>query len=152
MRLAELTLGFLVVLFSILGYQYSSSLVDAAQHMMSDFVTAFFPTIKLQCQKSYLLQTAYPSADSIAKIIQVGFIATTIIGVGCVCFGAIMKKPASRQFSSISLETKLIPAAVESIRDNRLTNSKSISILKERLAKGEITERECEKLQRFFEK
>ncbi|TLX94054.1 MAG: hypothetical protein E6K91_07570 [Thaumarchaeota archaeon] len=160
MRLAELTVGFVVLVFSILGYQYSSSLVEAFQHMTGDFVTSFFPNIKLQNQQGSLLQMGYPSADSITKITQVGFIATAIIGAGFACYALIAKKPIPKQLSNIivetkfvppPLETKLTPSILESTKHENLTNNRALSILKERLVRGEITEKEFEKLRRFLE-
>ena len=160
MRLAELTVGFVVLVFSILGYQYSSSLVEAFQHMTGDFVTSFFPNIKLQNQQGSLLQMGYPSADSITKITQVGFIATAIIGAGFACYALIAKKPIAKQLSNIivetkfvppPLETKLTPSILESTKHENLTNNRALSILKERLVRGEITEKEFEKLRRFLE-
>ncbi len=160
MRLAELTIGFVVFIFSILGYQYSSSLVGAFQHMTGDFVTSFFPNIKLQNQQGYLLQMGYPSAESITKITQLGFIATAIIGVGCSCYGLIAKKPITKQLSNITVETKFVPSTLEtkftpppleSITHENLTNNRALSILKERLVRGEITEKEFEKLIRFLQ-
>ena len=160
MRLAELTVGFVVFVFSILGYQYSSSLVDAFQHMTGDFVTSFFPNIKLQNQQGYLLQMGYPSAENITKITQVGFIATAIIGAGFACYALIAKKRDPKQLSNIivetkfiqpTLETKLTPSTLESTKHENLTNNRALSILKERLVRGEITEKEFEKLRRFLE-
>jgi len=151
MRLAELTVGFVVLVFSILGYQYSSSLVEAFQHMTGDFVTSFFPNIKLQNQQGSLLQMGYPSADSITKITQVGFIATAIIGAGFACYALIAKKPIPKQLSNIivetkfvppPLETKLTPSILESTKHENLTNNRALSILKEK---------EFEKLRRFLE-
>ncbi|TLX83712.1 MAG: hypothetical protein E6K98_04425 [Thaumarchaeota archaeon] len=164
MRLAELTVGFVVLVFSILGYQYSSSLVEAFQHMTGDFVTSFFPNINLHNQQGYLLQMGYPSADSITKITQVGFIATAIIGAGFACYALIAKKPIAKQLSNKlsniivetkfvppPLETKLTPSILESTKHENLTNNRALSILKERLVRGEITEKEFEKLRRFLE-
>src|SRR5437660_2419817 len=137
MRLAELTAGFVVLIFSILGYQYSSSLVGAFQHMTGDFITAFFPNINLQNQQGYLLQMSYPSADSITKITQIGFISTAIIGGGFACYGLIAKKRISKQLSNITLETKfipptldykLLPTTLESTKHENLTNNRGLGI------------------------
>lgn len=160
MRLAELTIGFVVLIFSILGYQYSSNLVGAFQHMTSDFVTAFFPNINLQNQQGSLLQMGYPSADSITKITQLGFISTAIIGVGCGCYGLIAKKRIPKQLSNITLETKFIPptldskfipTTLESTKHEISKNNRGLGILKERLARGEITQREFENLRKVLE-
>src|SRR5713226_4372079 len=146
MRLAELAIGFVVLIFSILGYQYSSSLVESFQHMTGDFVTAFFPNINLQNQQGRLLQMGYPSAESITKIAQVGFIATAIIGAGCSCYGLIAKKSTSKQLSNITVETKFVPSpletkytpsTIESTKHENLTNNRALSILTERLVRGE---------------
>ncbi|SRR2546426_12476132 len=161
MRLAELTAGFVVLIFSILGYQYSSSLVGAFQHMTGDFITAFFPNINLQNQQGYLLQMSYPSADSITKITQIGFISTAIIGAGCAGYGLIAKKRIPKQLSNITVETKFVPPTLdskftpinilESAKHEILKNNRGLVILKERLARGEITEREFEKLRKILE-
>src|SRR5712692_5536486 len=159
MRLAELTIGFVVLIFSILGYQYSSSLVGAFQHMTGDFITAFFPNINLQNQQGSLLQMAYPSADSITKITQLGFISTAIIGGGFACYGLIAKKRIPNQLSNITLETKFVPPTLDykfppttfESTKHEISNNPGLRILKERLARGEITEREFEKLRKVLE-
>ncbi len=106
------------------------------------------------------MQMGYPSADSITKITQVGFIATAIIGVGFTCYSLIAKKRIPKQLSNITLENKFIPpvseigftqSMIESAKRGNLTNSHALFILKERLVKGEITEKEFEKLRRFLE-
>src|SRR5438093_13600763 len=103
MRLAELTAGFVVLIFSILGYQYLSSLVGAFQHMTGDFITAFFPNINVHNQQVSLLQMGNPSADSITKFTQLAFISTVIIGVDCACYGLIANKRIPIQLSNIIL-------------------------------------------------
>jgi len=94
MRLVELSVGFLVCLFSILGYQYSSSLVETVQHTVGYFVTVFFPNINHQNPQGYPLQMSPASVDTMKKVVKVGFIATAIIGVGCAFYGVIAKKPS----------------------------------------------------------
>ena len=161
MRLAELTIGFVVLIFSILGYQYSTNLVWAFQHMTGDFIAAFFPNINLQNQQGSLLQMGYPSADSITKITQLGFISTAIIGGGFACYGIIAKKRIPKQLSNITLETKFVPptlnsnfipiTTLESTKHEIVKNNRGFSILKERLARGEITQREFENLRKVLE-
>ena len=72
----------------------------------------------------------------------------------------IRGKPIPKQLSNIivetkfvppPLETKLTPSILESTKHENLTNNRALSILKERLVRGEITEKEFEKLRRFLE-
>ena len=94
MRLVELSVGFLVCLFSILGYQYSSSLMETGQHIMGYFVTAFFPNINHQNLQGNPLQMSQASVDTMKKVVKFGFIASAIIGACCAFYGVIAKKPS----------------------------------------------------------
>ena len=151
MRITELIVGAIVLTASIFGYQNSGVIVGKIQDMIKYTTAAFFPNIASENQQQYLLQMGYPSVDSMTKITQIGFIATIVIGAVLLCIGLVAKRRVEKPLQNVTVETKFIPDTIESIKSDKTPNAKGLSILKERLARGEITEREFDKLRKFLE-
>ncbi len=151
MRLSELIIGGLLLASSIAGYTYSTNLTEKAQDMINGSIIYLFPNIKLENTQSYLLQMGYPSIQIMSKIVQMGSVAIMLIGIGLLCFGSMAKKRIPKDFSNVTIQTRTIHDTLESMNQEKSANTRGIHILKERLARGEITEREFEKLRKFFE-
>ena len=105
---------------------------------------------------SILKQMGYPSRTVVIPLIQYSFAGMGVVGIGFVAFGAIAKK-VKKQFE-VKLVAEKQQETVKEVnaepqpRDERLqTNLRSLRILQERLAKGEITSSEFQKLKKLLE-
>lgn len=91
MRSTELAIGIVVYLFSIGGYYYSSSLIHEFPNMTNNYLIDTIPSTEHDNQGHFL--TGDHFTNSITTIIQITSIAGAIIGIGCVGYAAISKKP-----------------------------------------------------------
>jgi len=104
---------------------------------------------------SILKSMGYPSRTVVIPLIQYSFVGLGAVGIGFIAFGAIAKK-IKKQF-----EMKLVAEEHETVKeihsepqskDEKIqSNLRSLRILQERLAKGEITSNEFQKLKKFLE-
>ena len=91
-------------------------------------------------------QMGFPPIEEIDKWIHYSFAGLAVAGVFPVLFGIFAKKEIQKQFSDI--DTDLNHITEEPQED---TSLKSISILKERLARGEITPYDFVHLKKLLE-
>ncbi|TSA17405.1 MAG: SHOCT domain-containing protein [Nitrosopumilales archaeon] len=152
MRIALVIIGLCLVLISIPGYLDTPNLMS---QMIHSFTGSFTGSIPGTSGGSMLHQMGYPSRTVIIPLIQYSFVGLAVAGIGFVGFGSVAKK-IPRQFT-----VKLVTEEPEKVKefhpdtqptDERLqTNLRSLRILQERLAKGEITSSEFQNLKRLLE-
>ena len=152
MRIIPLIIGLCLVIISVPGYLDSPSLMS---QMIHSFMSSMTGTSVPGTSGSILKQMGYPSRTVVIPLIQYSFAGLGVVGIGFVAFGAVAKK-VKKQF-----EMKLVAEEPETIKeihvepkpkDGKLeTNLRSLRILQERLAKGEITSSEFQKLKKFLE-
>ena len=153
MRIKPLIIGLCLVLISVPGYLDTPALMSQMIHsFMSSMTGSSIPGTN---GGSMLKQMGYPSRTVVIPLIQYSFVGLGVAGIGFVVFGVIAKK-VKKQF-----EVKLVAEEQKTVKeihtepqpkDERLqTNLRSLRILQERLAKGEITSSEFQKLKRFLE-
>ena len=87
-----------------------------------------------------------PPMQEIDKWIQYSFAGLVVAGVFPILFGIFAKKEIQKQFSDINTDLNHI---IEEPQED--TSLKSISILKERLARGEITPYDFVHLKKLLE-
>jgi len=91
-------------------------------------------------------QMGFPPIEEVDKWIHYSFAGLAVAGVFPVLFGIFAKKKIQKQFSDINTDLNhIIPEPQED------TSLKSISILKERLARGEITPYDFVHLKKLLE-
>jgi len=91
-------------------------------------------------------QMGFPPIQEVDKWIHYSFAGLAVAGVFAVLFGIFAKKEIQKQFSDINTDLNhIIPEPQED------TSLKSISILKERLARGEITPYDFAHLKKLLE-
>ncbi|MBI1827994.1 MAG: SHOCT domain-containing protein [Thaumarchaeota archaeon] len=152
MRINLVVIGLLLVLIAIPGYLDTPNLISQMVHSMMGPVTGSIPGTN---SGAILHQMGYPSRSTIIPLIQYSFVGLAVAGLGFVAFGAVAKK-IPKQFT-----VKLVTEEPEKVKefhsdtqptDERTqTNLRSLRILQERLAKGEITSSEFQNLKRFLE-
>jgi uncharacterized membrane protein len=152
-RIIPLIIGLCLVLISVPGYLDTPALMSQMIHSFMSSMTG--SSIPGTGGGSILKQMGYPSRTVVIPLIQYSFVGLGAVGIGFIAFGAIAKK-VKKQF-----EMKLVAEEQETIKeihtepspkDERLqTNLRSLRILQERLAKGEITSNEFHKLKKLLE-
>ena len=154
MRIIPLIIGLCLVLVSVPGYLDTPALMSQMIHSFMSSMTG--PSIPGTHGGSMLKQMGYPSRTVIIPLIQYSFVGMGVVGVGFVAFGAIAKK-VKKQFE-VKLVAEEEQQTVKEIstksqsKDEKIeTNLRSLRILQERLAKGEITSSEFQKLKKFLE-
>jgi uncharacterized membrane protein len=104
---------------------------------------------------SILHQMGYPSMSAVIPIIQYSVIGMAVAGIGFVLFGfvakKIPKKVAVKLVTEVSDKEKEVHTDSKPADEKIQTNLRSIRILQERLAKGEISLNEFQNLKRFLE-
>jgi uncharacterized membrane protein len=152
MRIALVMIGLCLVLISIPGYLDTPTLMS---QMIHSFTSSFSGSIPGTSTGSMLHQMGYPSRTVIIPLIQYSFVGLAAVGVGFVIFGAVVKKiPKQVTVKLVTEEAGKVKEVHTSpqITDERTqTNLRSLRILQERLAKGEITPSEFQNLRKFLE-
>lgn len=148
MRRTEIIAGALLLLFSILGYQHSSLLVNDTQNTIINSMKGLFPSSLTSSQ--LLPPLRYQDSITLNTIVQSGCLLLAVVGIVFLLVGIGTKRSSPKEFGNISL--KINGKNPEVPKDeNTKANYVGIRILKERLARGEITQKEFENLKRFFE-
>ena len=105
-----------------------------------------------------LHQMGFPSKETINKLIQYSFVGLALSALGLILFGMVAKKKVPKQFITkvIMKESKTATEEPKVTHQKPVDvklqpNLRSIRILQERLAKGEITSSEFENLKRLLE-
>jgi len=147
-------IGICLVLVSVPGYLDTPSLMSQMIHSFMSSMTG--PSVPGTNGGSMLKQMGYPSRTVVIPLIQYSFVGMGVVGIGFVAFGAIAKK-VKKQFE-VKLVAEEQQETVKEIsterqpKDEKLqTNLHSLRILQERLAKGEITSSEFQRLKKFLE-
>ncbi len=147
-----LAIGAFLIAISIPGYVDTPSIVSQMVHSFMNMSTG---SVSGANPSSMLRQMGYPSRTVIIPIIQYTFAGLGAAGFGIAMFGMIAKKIPKQ------VKVKLVTEEPEKVKEihvdhlpvdeNTKTNLRSIRILQERLAKGEITSSEFQNLKRFLE-
>lgn len=151
MRIALVIAGIFLVLISIPGYLDTPNLVTQMIHSFMSPVTSSIPGVN---GGSMLHAMGYPSRTVVIPLIQYSFIGLAVAGIGIAAFGTIAKKiPKSVEIKLVPEEEKIKEIQTSpQITDERMqTNLRSLRILQERLAKGEITSSEFQNLKKLLE-
>lgn len=152
MRIAWVLTGLCLVLISIPGYLDTPSFMS---QMIHSFTGSFTGSIPGTNGGSMLHQMGYPSRTVVIPLIQYSFIGLAIAGIGCTVFGAVAKKiPKQVTVKLVAEEEKVkeFHQPTPQITDERAqTNLRSLRILQDRLARGEITSSEFQNLKRLLE-
>ena len=143
-------MGLLLTIISIPMYLYSP-------HFLSQVAHSFISSMSGGSTNTsgMLREMGYPSMSTVISMVQYTAIGLTFAGSGLIMFGTVAK-PVPKKVKVkpvIEKEEKIEEIPVESHpMDKKLeTNLRSLRILQERLAKGEITSNEFQNLKRFLE-
>jgi|SRR6267143_2056929 len=140
LRTKLIIIGSVVIIIGIAGYFDSSNL-------MSKYMDSFAVTPNSSGMAANVFsQMGFPPLQEIDKWIHYSFAGLAVAGIFPILFGIFAKKKIQKQFSNIDTDLNhIIPEPQED------PSLKSISILKERLARGEITPRDFIHLKNLLE-
>jgi len=151
MRIKPLVIGLCILLISIPGYQLTPTLV-------SQFVHMFLGSMAISSgggASSMLHQMGYPSRSAVVSILEFSFAGLALVGACFTVFGSVAKKikkqvtvklvteqPDQVNMAQIDSPPKYIKPKV---------NHHTLAILQDRLASGEITADEFQRLRTLLE-
>ena len=148
MKITLLVVGLCIVFVSILGYLDAPSIISQMVHSIIITNTGSTSSSSPITTSSMLHSMGYPSRSVVVPIMQDSFIGLAIVGIGMAGFGTIAKN-RKRQFTS----------QVSEEQDKKIQNDSktsempqtSLRILQERLAKGEITSSEFQRMKKLLD-
>ena|SRR6266481_8342999 len=161
MRIRHVIIGLVLVLISVPGYLDTPTLMSQMVHyMMGSMMGSNTGSIPGAGNGSILKQMGYPSRSTVVSLIQYSFVGLALVGLGFMMFGVLAKKIASQVTVNLVAGDAKGPEKVEvkeiqtspQFKDERIhADNRSLRILQERLAKGEITTNEYQNLKRLLE-
>jgi uncharacterized membrane protein len=147
-KITLLLVGSCIVFVSIMGYFDTPSIISQMAHSIIGANIGSTSSSSPVTTLSMLHSMGYPSRSVVVPIMQDSFIGLAIVGIGMAGFGTIAKN-RKMQFTSLVLEEQ-----DKKIHDDSKTIEKpqtSLRILQERLAKGEITSSEFQRLKELLD-
>ena len=168
MRIRHVIIGLVLVLISVPGYLDTPTLMSQMVHyMMGSMMGSSSGSIPGAGSGSILKQMGYPSRSTVVPLIQYSFVGLALTGLGFIVFGIIARKVSSQVTVNLVTDDGKGPEKVEDVREVKKTkevhsspqftdegvkiDNRSLKILQERLAKGEITVNEFQNLKRLLE-
>ncbi|HET6458496.1 MAG TPA: SHOCT domain-containing protein [Nitrosopumilaceae archaeon] len=165
MRIRTVIIGLVLVLISVPGYLDTPTLMSQMVHymmgtMMGGSTSGSIPGAG---SGSILKQMGYPSRSTVVPLIQYSFVGLALTGLGFMVFGALAKKISSQVTVNLVTGDEKEPEKVEAKKvqeirtssqftDERIhPDNRSLRILQERLAKGDITANEYQNLKKLLE-
>ena len=151
MRIVLVMTGLCLVFISIPGYLDTPNLMS---QMIHSFTGSFTGSIPGTSGGSILHQMGYPSRTVVIPLIQYSFVGLAVVGIGFTAFGAVAKKiPRQVTVKLVTEEEKAkeIHASPQITDERTQTNLRSLRILQDRLARGEITSSEFQNLKKLLE-
>ena len=151
MRISLVIIGIFLVMISIPGYLETPIFIS---QMVHSFTGSFTGSIPGTSSGSILRQMGYPSRAVAVPMIQYSFIGLAVAGIGITAFGSVAKNIPKQVTVKLAPEVEKveeIPARPQIKDEATQTNLRSLRILQERLAKGEITSSEFQNLKKLLE-
>ena len=153
MRTILVIIGISLAVFSMIGYVYTPTAISQVAHSMLGMAgsssSSSFST------SAMLHSMGYPSRSTIIPVMQYSFIGLEVAGMGLTMYGFIAKKPikkvVAKKNTSKEPGIEESPTNSQSTIENSLTNYSAIRRLQERLANGEITASEFERIKKLLE-
>ncbi len=149
-----LAIGLVIFIISLFGYMDGPA-------MISQLMNSFTGGIVTQSSSGIdpYRMMGIPTPEAMGKMIQYSSLGLMLAGLGAIVLGILGKKGKPKQGATVQQENKTKfepPMEIERqevvVDEETQTNNRSIEILQERLAKGEITSNEYLNLKRILDK
>ena len=151
MRIKVLAIRILLFVFSIIGYIESPDIINKT---LSSFIAKDSPV----GAEALLRQMGFPSIETIMQTVEYSSLAMSIAGIGMILLGGMAKKKEIKKVST-KVE-KEDSGLLQEVHDEIVVkpkekifreNLRTLEVLQQRLAKGEITPAEFVNLKRYLE-
>ena len=153
MRTILVIIGIALAVLSMIGYVYTPVAISQVAHSMLGMAgsssSSSFST------SAMLHSMGYPSRSTVIPAMQYSFIGLEVAGMGLTFYGFIAKKPVKKVVAKKNANKEPgageSPANSQPTNENSTTNHSAIRRLQERLANGEITASEFERIKKLLE-
>ena len=153
MRIILVIIGIVIAAFSMIGYVYTPIAISQVAHSMLGMAGS--SSSSPMSTSSMLHSMGYPSRSAIIPVMQYSFIGLEVAGMGLAFYGFIAKKPVKKvvvkKNPNKELGTEESTANSKPENETPETNFRAIRRLQERLANGEITASEFERIKKLLE-
>jgi uncharacterized membrane protein len=138
-RLKIIIIGIACVLFGIPGYTIIPSFIITEMDKLTGGNS-------LSPMSSQILSTlGIPPIDTIALMVKYSFVGLVVAGLGIIFFGAVSKNIPKQVVAKLSIESN------QKVHSYEEPKSEVLDLLKERLARGEITSKQYQNLKKVLE-
>ena len=138
MRLRTVVIGIFFIIFAIPSYTIVPTFITTEMNKLTGGGTLSPMSYQI------LSSLGIPPIDTIVVLIKYSFIGLIIAGFGVIAFGMVSKNIPKRMVAKLSLESN------QKADDNE-PKPEVLYLLKERLAKGEITSRQYQDIRNVLE-
>jgi uncharacterized membrane protein len=149
MKIILLVVGSCIAFVSILGYFDAPSIISQMVHSIMGVNTGSTSSSSPITTSSMLHSMGYPSRSVVVPIMQDSFLGLAIVGIGMAGFGTIAKN-RKRQFMTSPVSEEQDKKIQENSKTGEMPQT-SLRILQERLAKGEITSSEFQRMKKLLD-
>ena len=154
-----LAIGIFVFALSVFGYVMGPSMLSQMMNMFTPGVAGSINSAGIDPYK----MMGIPRPEELAKMAQYSFLGLMLGGIGTTVFGVLAKKkpkkvePAQQLQNEMVLESQMRPQVQPQVKNDFANsdpkhNQRTLAILEERLARGEITSKEYVNLKRLLAK
>lgn len=154
-----LAIGIFVFALSVIGYVMGPSMIN---QMMGMFTPGGASSTNSAGIDPYKMM-GIPRPEELAKMAQYSFLGLMLAGIGVLVAGIMVKKkpkkvtPAQQLGDEVSLQPQMQPQVQPQVKNDVANsdpkhNQRTLAILEERLARGEITTKEYVNLKKLLAK
>ena len=152
-----LAIGIFLFGLSVFGYVMGPSMLSQMMNMFTPGGTGSVNSAGIDPYK----MMGIPRPEELAKMAQYSFLGLMFGGLGVLVFGAMAKKkpkkvaPAQQLENEMALESQVHPQVHPQVKNDLVNseprhNQRTLAILEERLARGEITTKEYVNLKKLL--
>ncbi len=139
MKVGSLVTGIILLIIGVSLYGYLQTNASDCSSFVGQLGRALSPNVAQKCQT--------------VALVQVFGLILAVIGLGVLIYGAVAKSKSREYYPPVKEKDTAISPPPSSSREESAEekNIRNLGILKERLARGEITKEKYDELKKVFE-